>query len=188
MANTSPDGIYYPDSNTLMNFDAILATMASSIQNGIGKRLALQEIAVGLKASVQGWVIPKGNSATTVVPYIISTGLADFNQGFTFQNGIATVQTAGMYLVTASLGPSGSATSGGAKVNILKNSIMFASSEVPFSSTVWINSQATSVINCVPGDTISVKGTLTGPPSSTHITEATTTYMSIAMVQAIPSA
>ena len=168
MANTVPDGIYYPDSNTLMNFDAILATMASSIQNGIGKRLALQEIAVGLKASLQGWTIPKSNNAIIVVPYVISSGLADFNQGFTFQNGIASVQTAGMYLVTASVGPAFPDSSGnaGTKVNILKNNVVFAASEVPLSGVVWTNAQATSVINCVPGDTISVKASQTGLPLS----------------------
>lgn len=45
MANTLPDGIWYPDADTTpMVLDSMFSTLASSIQNGIGKRVGQLEV------------------------------------------------------------------------------------------------------------------------------------------------
>ena len=189
MALTTKARVFYPDGTEKASLKTLFSTLASSIENGLGKRLGVQEVAVGLKASADGWALPQRNEplSTDVIPFSISAGLADFNQGFSFTGGIATITTKGMYLVTASLGPKFPDTgSAGAKIQIRKNSTIFASSEVPLNKTVWVNSQATSVINCVPGDTISGLGCLSGLPSTGHVTSPDTSYLSIAMVQAVP--
>lgn len=177
--------VWYPDTSDTAELNVLLSTVASSIEDGLQPRLAHQELAVGLKASLDGWTIPPTNIATNI-PVTVTAGLSDFNQGFSFSAGVATVVTAGMYLVTASLAPRNPDNAGGCKVFIVKNSTIFAGSEVAFNNTVWINAQATSVINCVAGDTIRAQGTLSGTPGSAHTSYGQNTYLSIAMVQALP--
>lgn len=188
MANTTPDGIYYPDSNTLMNFDAILSTMASSIQNGIGKRLALQEIAVGLKGSIASnrWNVPV--VTPTLVPYTIASVNGDFNQGMDFTEGLAKVQTPGMYLVTATLGIIGGVTGRGIKIQVEKNAVRIATLETPQYNGIWGASSVTAVLNCVAGDTIRAAGSITGSGAVATAVNGESTHISIAMVQAIPQA
>lgn len=186
MANTSPDGIYYPDSNTLMNFDAILATMASSIQNGIGKRLAHQEIAVGMKASVAAgaWNVPV-NAA--VIPYAISPSPeGDFNQGFTFNNSVATVKTAGMYLISASVGVTGAVNGWGTRLVVQKNGVRISSLETPQVTPIWGGICITAVTNCVPGDTFRALANISGTNPAPMSVNPEGTNLSIVLVQALP--
>ena len=186
-AYTPKAKVWYPGTNDTAKINTLMSTMASSIENGIGARLAQQEIAVGLKASVHAWAIPNGsNFGASAVPYVVNASDMNFNSGFTFANGIATVKTAGMYYVTASLGPQGTATNCGAKIGIYKGGTMFAQSEVPFSGSVWVNAQAGCVVNCAAGDTLSARATITGSPSTTYNSNGVTTYLSIALVQALP--
>ena len=71
MANTTPDGIYFPDSNTPMVLDTILATMASSIANGIGQRLATLET----YSDLGGRGVVGKNIATNTVSGVAGTNL-----------------------------------------------------------------------------------------------------------------
>lgn len=189
MANTIPDGIYYPENTTDMELDTILATMASSIQNGIGNRLKHQEIAVGLKAGIAatGNVIPV---ASATAPFVIRSVDGCFNQGFTLANGVATVVTGGMYLVTATLGvqPVNPATRTAA-IEIFKGSVSLNAAEVTQHIQFYQTALATCVVNCVPGDTLraewksaSSSGSSLGPLAA----KTSLTSLSIAMVQATP--
>lgn len=186
MANTIPDGIYYPENTTDMELDTILATMASSIQNGIGKRLKHQEIAVGMKASVGAgaWMVPV---AAAVVPYAITnTAEGDFNQGFSFSNSVATVTTAGMYLISASVGVTGAVNGRGTRLVVQKNGVRISSLETPQVSPVWGGISITAVINCVPGDTFRALANISGTSPVAMAVNAEGTNLSIVMVQALP--
>ena len=187
-AYTPKAKVWYPDTNDTAKINTLMSTMASSIENGIGSRLAQQEIAVGLKASLTDWQIPNGNNYPAgFVPYVVNSSDMNFNNGFDFSNGIATIKTAGMYFITASIGPQGSATNCGIAIAIHKNGSIFAKSEVPFSGSVWVNTQANCVVNCVAGDTLAAKATVTGAPSTTYKSAGSgVTYLSISLVQALP--
>lgn len=189
MGQTTPNlQIWTPDRDDLNEPDVYLATMAASIENGTGERLKLQEIAVGLKVSLNGnqWQIPSGNNATTVVPYTVTPNRGDFNQGFTFASGTATVQTSGMYLLTASIGPAADTSAGGKGVKIIveKNGLFVAGNELP-GAVAWIGSSVSVVVNCVTGDTLRAKATITGATGTTPNND-NSSYMSIAMIQAVP--
>lgn len=177
--------VWYPDETDTAEFNTLLGTMASSIENGIQPRLAKQELSIGLKASVSGWTIPATNTYTTV-PVSVTASFADFNKGFSLASGIATCNTGGMYVVTASLAPGNPDSAGGGascKAGIAKNGSLVSSTEVGFSTVTWINAQSSCVINCVPGDTIQMQGTLAGSPGAVHTSYQQGTYLSIAMVQ-----
>lgn len=184
-AYTPNSQVWYPDITDTAKLNTLLAQMASSIEDGVGARLEHQEIAVGLKASVdQGaWTLPI--TTPDIIPYAVSTGRGDFNNGFTFSGGIATVQTAGMYLVTASLGPAGAINGGGIKVLIYKNSLFIAANEVAMTTSVWVGSTATTVLNLVPGDTVHAKGAIT-TNGGVISNSAETTHLSVTLVQALP--
>lgn len=187
MANTTPDGIYYPDSNTLMNFDAILATMASSIQNGIGKRLALQEIAVGLKAGLANQI----QLTTTPInmPLVVNGSNGNFAQGMTINNGIVTVATPGMYMVSSSIGimPHGGGASATSALALYKNNVKIMGDEQSSHPSFYQVSKGTTVINRVAGDTIRLTGRSGGASVMTAIDQELT-QLAVVMVQAIPQA
>lgn len=179
--------VWYPTTADTAELNVLMATMASSIEEGVGARLAHQEIAVGLKGSIEnaGFTIPAGVGSTAVVPYTVTASRGDFNNGITFSGGVATIQTAGMYLVTASVGPSGTNNGGGVKVFIDKNAVFIAGNEVALSSVVWVGTTATTVLNCVAGDTIRVRAATTGgAPAMNNSNE--TTHISVTLVQALP--
>lgn len=179
--------VWYPQTSDTAEINTLLATLASSIEEGVGARLAHQEIAVGLKASLgdSGWTIPYGGTNAAVIPYTVSGSRGDFNNGFTFSNGIATVQTAGMYLVSASIGPMGANNGGGVRVQIVKGSTFIAGNEVAMGPVVWTGTTCTAVLNLVPGDTVHAKGNLS-TAGGTLPNSGDTTHLSITLVQALP--
>lgn len=189
MALTPVDKVYYAEPTTPAKLDTITATMASSIENGIGKRLALQEIAVGCKLGMDTtYQIPGGHNFydAGIVPVKVVSGFGSFNQGMTVNNGIVTVNTPGMYIVTSSIGIG---IGGGRSIviNLYQNSVMVAGSEQPTAAS-FINAQSNSVLQCKAGDTIYMKaraGAGTTPVTSAANFELT--YLSVAMVQALPT-
>lgn len=159
------------------------------MEDGIGERLRLQEIAVGLKASIGTYTIPhvpNPGTPTAVLPFTVTAGRGDFNQGFTFSGGVATVQTAGMYIVTAGVGPNGASANHGFKLRIRQNSTAIITTETAMDASIWVSGAISSVVNCVVGDTISVLASITGATPSTWTASQDATYLSIAMVQAVP--
>lgn len=184
-AFTSPDQVWYPGQDDKAEINTLLATMAASINNGIGMRLRQQEVAVGLKASILDDQFTFTSSPKTLT-YAINPNTGDFNNGFDLAGGIASVKTKGMYLVSASCGAStGSGT--GMKIMIYQNAINFATAENPQNTAIWVNASGTAVLNCVPGDTIYAKGLCTSLGSGTTLSKQyAANYLSIALVQAVP--
>ena len=184
---TSLAQVWYPDETDTAEFNTLLATLASSIENGLQPRLALQEKAIGLKVSLNQneWQIPGGNPSA-VIPYRQTGTRGDFNQGFTFSGGTATVQTPGMYFMTASIGPAVDTSTGGKGIKIIaqKNGVQIAGSEVP-GAVAWVGSPVTCVVNCVAGDTLRAIAGITNSATSAPNNDVSS-HMSIAMVQAIP--
>lgn len=178
--------IWTPDGADLNEPDVYLKTMAQSIQDGAGARLTLQEKAIGLKASVSTGVYTIPYGAPTTIPYAVFAGRGDFNQGFTFAAGVATVTVAGMYLVTTALGTNSAQNGAAVKVSLYKNALFIAAHEGTQGATVWGSAVVTAVLNCVPGDTISARGGITAAGPSSQTNSGETTHVSIVMVQAIP--
>lgn len=179
--------VWYPTTADTAELNVLMATMASSIEEGVGARLAQQEIAVGLKASIadNGFSIPYGAANAAVIPYGVTASRGDFNNGFTFSGGIATIQTAGMYLVTASLGPAGATNGGGVRIQIIKGSTFIAGNEVAMGSAVWTGTTCTAVLNLVAGDTVHAKGNISTAGGALWNSNETT-HLSITLVQALP--
>lgn len=188
--------VWYPTTADTAEINVLLATLASSIEDGIEPRLAHQEIAVGLRATAphSSFTIPyhDGSGAADTrgirIPYQVTATFGDFSQGLTISSGVATVATAGMYFISAGMGTAGANAGHGVKTLLFKGSTLIGVDErVMNDNNNWVNAVATTVVNCVPGDTISARGYVTGAPyTSTLTNSAETTYMSIVLVQALP--
>lgn len=185
-AFTPLNQVWYPDEDDTAEQNVNMATMASSIEDGIGARLIHQEKAVGLKASIANgaWTVPVP-TAPAVVPYSVSGSRGDFSQGLTITGGVITVQVAGMYMITATLGTQGAITGAGIKIFLDKNGVFLAGAESPMVSPTWGNTQVTTVLNCVPGDTIRTRGSLAST-SSTLVNNGESTHIAVVLVQALP--
>ena len=190
MGNVTSDLlIWTPDELDLGEPDVYLATMSASLEDGVGERLRLQEIAVGLKASIGTYTIPhvpNPGIPTAVIPFTVTATRGDFNNGFTFSGGVATVQTPGMYVVTAGVGPNGASGVNGFKIRIRKNTTAIITSETAMHSSIWVSGSSSTVVNCVEGDTLSVLASITGSTVNSFVANPDSTYLSIAMVQAVP--
>lgn len=188
---TTKAKVWYPALTDKMQLHTLFSTMASSIENGLQPRLELQEKAIGLKASpATNYTITAAgtDSSAPVVPVAVGNGPSDFANGITVTNGVATIATAGMYLVTASIGTTGGGQAQGIVAIIAKNGTPFASSEVGISTIYNTNSQATCVVNCVAGDTIALRSRVSGGGNNRPMisNNQSLCYLSIAMVQALP--
>ena len=102
MPNTTPVwGIVTPDENTPDTPTQWSAAMASSIENGLGAAMTLQQAQVGLLAGVNpGTRILFAQNVIT--PYAILPNTPCYVMGMDFDNGIAKIKTKGIYAVSAS--------------------------------------------------------------------------------------
>lgn len=187
-AFTPLDDVWYPDEDDTAEQNVNLATMASSIEEGIGARLRHQEIAVGLKASlVAGTQIP---NLPATAPYQVTSANGDFAQGLTINAGVVTVATAGMYIVSASLSINPGADQRTTAVVLRKNNTELAGAEVVQSPRYYQTSTANCVVNCVAGDTLRVyyysAGTSTGLPPTPIAANLALSSFSVSMIQALP--
>jgi hypothetical protein len=182
-------GIWTPDEADTFKLHILLAAMAATIENGAGERLLLQEKAIGLKAGIaSGTGIPM---ATAIAPFAITAANANFKQGLDIAGGIVTVETPGMYMVTASLGiqpknPADRTTA----VDIYKGSTKLSGAELLQSTNYYITSVASCIVNCVAGDTLYVKWHSAAPAgvstAATLAADTALTQFTVAMVQAVP--
>lgn len=182
---TSKAKVWYPALTDKMQLHTLFATMASSIENGLQPRLELQERAIGLKASPATQVTLTTSAQT--MPVVVNSANGNFAQGLTVTNGVVTVATPGMYMISGSLGiqPTlgGAATT--AALNIFKNSIAIISDEQLSSANFYQAAKGTSVINCVAGDTIKLTGRCATGTIQTAA-DLALTHLTVVMVQAIP--
>lgn len=176
MGNVNAAGIWTPDETDNLNPEVWSQSMADSIQNGIGDRLNRQEQAIGLKAGIPQDTRVKFQN-DVIAPYaVIGNGTSNFNQGMKFDGGVATVEVAGMYFITASAALSywnGGGTDNTPEnqnrsiaLQIKHNGSDLNGCEVEASPTNWQTSQANAVVLCVPGDSLWVNWYSAGPGGS----------------------
>lgn len=184
MGTYTPNGqVWMPGTGDTAELNTLLATLASSIESGIVPRLAHQEIAVGLKAGFTS--TPALTSTMTTANVSITGNNGSFQQGITISGGIATVATAGMYLISGALGIQnvGSHT---AKIDLMKNATVLCSDEQLSSNTFYQVAKCTTVVNCVAGDTLSMKIGDAVNGGASVAANLTLTHFTIALVQALP--
>lgn len=179
---TTAAGIWFPDKNSNLRHEVNMATMAASIENGIGKRLTAQESVVGLK--VVGGVLPIPTAMATTPYYVGATG-GCFVKGITYEAGIATIQTRGLYFVAASLTMDPS--SGGASVacNIVHNFDQLDYNENPRSPSNWASAKCAATVVCEVGDTIWSEGKIIGGGTTGNVQEASN--LNIMLVSSMPA-
>lgn len=157
MANTTPDGIYYPENTTDMELDTILATMASSIQNGMGKRLARQELVYSFLGHIplQSFTNVGSGILVAPLPYQVVSGSRSFNKGFTMASpGVLTIPTKGIYSVTIS----GTSKAVAAEFNMRLrwNSTDVWKGYTQSTTAAFGYITGSTVVECELGDTLSV--------------------------------
>lgn len=182
-AFTPIDQVWYPDENDTAEQNVNLGTMASSIEEGIGKRLRAQETFLGMFATqpVRQTLI---NNALTTVNFGLNSAQC-FNTGFTFSNGIVTIATPGLYYVGVNvvldLG------GGYGEIGIVKSNIEYGKVlQYKGSASNFIGLSTSSVINCVAGDTIWTRVYLAAPSDATfNVNSPTFNTLSVSLLKAL---
>lgn len=149
-AFTPIDEVWYPDEDDTAEQNVNMATMASSIEEGIGARLRAQETFLGLFATR-----PTGQTLTRQALTTIGFGLNSsqcFNTGFTFSNGIITIDTPGLYYVGVNVVIN--IPDGYGEVCIVKSGTEYGKVLQFRASSNNVGLATSSVVNCVAGDTI----------------------------------
>lgn len=184
MGNVTSDLlIWTPDENDPAEPDVYLATMAQSIEDGVGDRLRTQELAIGLKA---GFTSPPTLSSTlSTAAVTINTSNGSFKQGLDISGGLVTVITPGMYMVSGSVGVDAVAGHT-AKIELRKGSTVLAADEQKSDASFYQAAKATTVVNCVAGDTLSMRIADAAGGASVAANLALT-HFTVAMVQAVPA-
>lgn len=184
MPVTDVDRVYYPDLDDVDQPNVYMAVHSQSIEEGIGARLRQQEVAVGLKAGLAN--VMQLKQTLQLVPFQVNNANANFSQGLTIEGGVVTVKTRGMYLVSAAVGINVAANDSVVPV-LYKNSTAVVSAETPSALALYAVGQCTTVINCVPGDTIHVKARCGGSALPTTSPDQTLTHLTVTMIQAVPA-
>lgn len=179
---TVKHAVWYPDLTDVDQPNVWAATMAQSVADGIGDRLELQEKAVGLKAGLSSQFTL--TTTAQILPMVIKATDGSFKEGFDISGGIATVTVKGMYLISGALGiqpASGTTTAMG----LWKGTSSIIGDEQVSSPTFYQGSKATTIVNCIPGDTLYMKGRCA---ANTVLTAAAQdlTHFTVAMIQAVP--
>lgn len=184
-ALTEIDKVWYPGLTDLDQPNVYMATHSQSIEDGIGARLRQQELAVGLKANLPPASFPLAKNPATI-PYVVNGNFGSFKQGLEINGGVITVETRGMYLITASLGL-GVLSGTSLAIGMYKNSTLVSSNEISASPTFFVTASTTCVVNCAPGDTLYVTGRIASTwASAMNSGDGASNYISVAMVQAVP--
>jgi hypothetical protein len=163
-----------------------MGTMASSIETGLGARMTLAENTKSLLATVTAsstWSLSNGTEAT--VPYSINTG--NYNDGFTLSGGIATVNTAGVYSITAS--SLCNMTTGYADLRLYRGAGV-VSRTLGASTTAgggFAPTTVTATLQCAVGDAIKATLTVNGVTGSASIHTGQQTYnvLAITLIKAL---
>jgi hypothetical protein len=179
---TSNLQIWSPDEDDQHEPDVNMATMAASIENGVGPRLNLQEMAIGLKA---GFTSPPTLSSTmTNAAVTINTSNGSFKQGLDISAGIVTVITPGMYLLSGSVGVD-NVSGHTAKIELRKGATVIASDEMASNASFYQTAKATTIANCNAGDNLTMRiGDAAGGASVAA--NLALTHFTVAMIQAVP--
>lgn len=178
--------VWYPDVTDTAKLNTLLATLASSIETGIGGRLTKQETTKSLLATVTAgsvWTLSNGVEAT--IPFTINVG--GYNDGLTFSGYTVTVTVPGLYFVACNTMTTQS--SGYLDLRIYKNGGNFTRS-LGTSTTAgggFAAAATSGVMQFVAGDTIKATTTVNGVTgaSTIHTGQATYNVMSVVLLKAI---
>jgi len=182
-STTALDLIWTPDENDPAEPDVYLKTMAQSIEDGVGDRLRVQELAIGLKAGFAS--VPAALTSTmTVAPVTINSSNGSFKQGLDISGGVVTVVTPGMYLVSGSLGIAAIAGHFG-RVDIRVGATVLCSDEQITNATYNTVAKCSTVVNCVAGDTLTMR-IADSVSGATVASNLALTHFTVAMIQAVP--
>jgi hypothetical protein len=99
MGNVNTDGIWTPDESDNLDPEVWSAAMGDSISQGIGLRLANQELDLGVSLNVaEGNHAPVAMDVTTTVPFTVCPG--GFATGMTVAGGVVTIEQDGLYFLS----------------------------------------------------------------------------------------
>lgn len=184
-AYTSTAQVWYPDITDTAKLNTLFATVASSIETGIGGRLTKQELTKSLLATVVAgstWALANGTEAT--IPFTINTG--GYNDGLTLASGIVTITVPGLYFVAVNTMTTQS--TGYMDLRIYKNSGNFTRSlgTCTTAGGGFAASATSGVMQFVAGDTIKATTTVNGVTGSAaiHTGQATYNVMSVVLLKA----
>jgi hypothetical protein len=178
--------VWYPDVTDIAKLNTLLATMASSIEDGLGARMTRQETVKSLLGSVTAgstWTLANGVPAN--VPYTINAG--GFNDGMTLASGVITITTPGLYYFSCSVLTT--QTNGYVDLQLQRNGGTF-SRALGAGSTAGAGigpAVAGGVFNCLAGDTVKATVTVNGVTGSCAINTLQATYnvMSAMLMKAL---
>lgn len=185
-AYTTTAQVWYPDLSDTAKLDSLLATMASSLENGLGARMTKVETKKSLFASVTAsstWALVNGTEAT--IPYSINSG--NTNDGFTLTGGIVTIITPGLYTINASC--TTNMVSGYADIRLYKNATVL-SRALADSTTAgggFASGPVAATLEFAAGDTIKATVTVNGVAASASIHTGQQTYnvLNIGLIRAL---
>lgn len=162
MAFTPKARVWSPDGSEKASFRSLMATMASSIENGLGLRVGKLETFVGCNLSVPSPVAGTA-TITKVSGYAVLSSAAapgSFNNGMTVNSGTVIVPEDGIYNVqfTANF-LSSNGTQGRVNSYIYVNNVQqnYSSSEGATSINKYTNCSVSAVYTLKKNDQIDVR-------------------------------
>lgn len=183
---TSTAQVWIPDVTDTAKLNTLFASMASSIEDGLGQRMLKQETVKSLLGSVTAgstWTLSNGVEAT--VPYTINAG--GYNDGLTLTSGVVTIDTPGLYYFNASVLTT--QTNGYVDLQLQRNTGTF-SRALGAGSTAGAGigpANASGLFKCVAGDTFRARVTVNGVTGSCAINTLYATYnvLSVVLLKAL---
>lgn len=178
--------VWYPDVTDTAKLNTLLATMASSIEDGLGARMVKQETVKSLLGTVTAgstWTL--SNTVEATVPYSINTG--GYNDGLTISSGVVTVSTPGLYYVSASVLTT--QVDGYVDLQLQRNGGTISRPLGPGSPAGAGIGPASGafIFNCVAGDTLRARVTIQGTTGAVKINTLQATYnvLSVVLIKAL---
>ena len=171
MGNVTSDLLVWtPDEDDLAEPDVYLATMAASMEDGLGTRLRKQERVASVLANVnanQNFV--KGTPATA--NFTVNSGIG-YNNGMTVTGGKIKVTEAGLYFFSANcLGAVGGTTGGGFMQQMIRKNGSIISNAITSllfnGSSVVATTSGSTMTTCNVDDLIDVYITFYNTPAGT---------------------
>lgn len=185
-AYTTNMQVWYPDTSDTAKLNTLLATLASSIETGIGGRIIKVETTRSLLATVTaGSVTPLSNGGEKTIPFSINPG--GYNDGMTIApTGIVTVNVSGLYYMAVN--SMTTQASGYMDLRLYKNAGNFtrALGHSGTNGGGFAAAGATGIMQCNAGDSLQATVTVNGVAASAQIHTGQVTYnvMSIVLLKA----
>ena len=158
MGNVTSDLLVWtPDEDDLAEPDVYLATMAASMEDGLGSRLRKQESFIGCNLSLASNFAAGGTIVQ--VPFAIVNSY-NFNEGMTVSGGQVTVPMNGIYTVQVVANYLGAnATPGRINTYLYLNgtSILYASTYGNTATNRYSNASIANSYKLVAGDDLTVR-------------------------------